>query len=51
MPLFAAGMVPGPELEAPVHAQVHAVKKALGPWAACHMYLNFSEAQGDPTRF
>jgi hypothetical protein len=49
--LFAAGMVPVPELEAPVRAQVQAVKTALGPWAASHMYLNFAETQGDPARF
>ena len=49
--LFAAGMVPVPELEAPVRAHVRAVKTALGPWAASHMYLNFAETQGDPARF
>ena len=49
--LFAAGMVPAPELEAPVRAHVQAVKTALGPWAASHMYLNFAETQGDPARF
>jgi FAD binding domain/Berberine and berberine like len=49
--MFAAGMVPVPELEAPVRAQVQAVKAALGPWAAPHMYLNFAETQGDPARF
>ncbi|HEY2435658.1 MAG TPA: FAD-binding oxidoreductase [Solirubrobacteraceae bacterium] len=49
--LFAAGMVPNPELEAPVRAQVKAVKAALGPWAAKQMYLNFAETQSDPARF
>jgi hypothetical protein len=49
--LFAAGMVPAPELTGPVHAQVQAVKAALAPWAASHMYLNFAEGQGDPSRF
>jgi len=49
--MFAAGMVPDPELEAPVRAQVQAVKAVLGPWAAKQMYLNFAEAQGDPARF
>jgi hypothetical protein len=49
--LFAAGMVPVPELEAPVRAQVQAVKAALAPWAASHMYLNFAETQGDPASF
>ena len=49
--MFAAGMVPAPEHEAPVHAQVQAVKAALAPWAAPHMYLNFAETQGDPASF
>jgi hypothetical protein len=49
--LFAAGMVPAPELEAPVHAQVHAVQAALGPWASSHMYLNFADTQRDPAAF
>jgi hypothetical protein len=49
--MFAAGMVAVPELEAPVHAQVKAVKAALGPWAASHMYLNFAETQRDPASF
>jgi hypothetical protein len=41
--MFAAGMVPAPELETPVRAQVQAVKDALAPWAAKQMYLNFAE--------
>jgi Berberine and berberine like len=49
--LFAAGLVPGPELEAPVRNQVQAVKAAMGPWAASHMYLNFAETKADPARF
>jgi FAD/FMN-containing dehydrogenase len=49
--LFGAGMVPVPELEARVRAQLQAVKAALGPWTASHMYLNFAEAEGDPARF
>jgi hypothetical protein len=49
--LFAAGMVPVPELEAPVQAQVQAVKTALAPWTAPHMYLNFAETQRDPAQF
>ena len=49
--LFAAGMVPSPELEAPVRAQVHAVRAAMAPWAASHMYLNFAETQHDAARF
>jgi hypothetical protein len=41
--MFAVGMTPLPELKAPAHAQVDAVKDALAPWAARQMYLNFSE--------
>jgi hypothetical protein len=47
----AVGMVPAPELEAPVRAQVQAVKAALGPWAAKHMNLNFAETQQDAATF
>jgi len=46
--MFAVGMVPAPELEAPVRAQVQTVKDALAPWAAMHMYLNFAETKRDP---
>jgi hypothetical protein len=49
--MFAAGMIPAPEFEAPVHAQVQAVKAALAPWGARHMYLNFAETQCDPASF
>jgi hypothetical protein len=38
-------MTPVPELVAPVTAQVEAVKRALAPWAAGQMYLNFAETQ------
>jgi Berberine and berberine like len=41
--MFASGMLPAPELETPVRAQVQAVKDALTPWAAKQMYLNFAE--------
>jgi hypothetical protein len=41
--MFAAGMTPTPDLKAPVTAEVEAVEDALAPWAARHMYLNFSE--------
>jgi hypothetical protein len=47
----AAGMVPAPELETPVRAQIQAVKDALAPWAAKQMYLNFAESQLDPATF
>lgn len=43
--LYAAGMVPAPELEAPVRAQVRAIQAALGPWAAPRAYLNFTETR------
>jgi FAD/FMN-containing dehydrogenase len=49
--MFAVGMVPAPEFGAPVRAQVEAVKKALAPWAATHMYLNFAETQRDAAKF
>jgi hypothetical protein len=49
--MFAVGIVPDPELEAPVRTQVHAVKDALAPWAATNMYLNFAETQLDPATF
>ena len=41
--LFAAGMVPYPDLDAPTRAHVQTVKTALAPWAAEHMYSNFAE--------
>ena len=44
-------MVPVPELEAPVARRSQAVKAALAPWAARHMYLNFAETQRDPASF
>jgi hypothetical protein len=43
--LFAVGSVPVPELVGPVTAQVEAIKRALAPWAARQMYLNFAETQ------
>jgi hypothetical protein len=49
--LFAAGMVPVPEVEAQVRDQVHATQAALGPWAASHMYLNFADTQRNPAQF
>jgi hypothetical protein len=49
--LFAAGMVPVPEVEAPVRAQVRAVKAALEPWAAPRRYLNLADTHGDPATF
>jgi hypothetical protein len=50
--MYAVGMTPVPELEAPVGAQVGAVKDALAPWAARQMYLNFAETpQWAPSAF
>jgi FAD/FMN-containing dehydrogenase len=42
--MYANGVTPIPVLEAAVHAQVAEVKRALGPYAARHMYLNFAES-------
>src|SRR6516165_4647416 len=47
----AVGMIPAPELEASVRAQVQAVKDALAPWAARQMYLGFAETQQDTATF
>jgi len=49
--MFAVGMVPAPELEAPVRTQVQAVKAALAPRAAKQMYLNFAETHRDAATF
>jgi hypothetical protein len=49
--LFAAGMVPVPQFEAPTRAQVDAVKAAMGPWAASRRYLNLADTPGDPATF
>jgi hypothetical protein len=49
--LFAAGMVPYPDLLAPTQEQVQTVKAALAPWAADQIYSNFAETRCDPARF
>ena len=49
--MYAAGMVPAPELEAPVRAQVQAVKDAIAPWTARHMNLNFAETPREAATF
>jgi FAD binding domain/Berberine and berberine like len=46
--MFAAGITPTPDSIAPTRAQVEATKKALAPWAARQMYLNFAETRADP---
>jgi hypothetical protein len=33
---------------APVQGQVDAIKQALAPWTAPHMYLNVAETRRDP---
>jgi FAD/FMN-containing dehydrogenase len=47
----AVGIAPAPELEAPVRTQVQAVKAALEPWVARHMYLGFAETPHDTATF
>ena len=49
--LYAVGMAPGPGLKAAVTAQVETVKRALAPWAARQMYLNFSDTRRPATSF
>jgi FAD binding domain len=49
--MYGVGMTPLPELKTPVRKQVGAVKVALAPWAARHMYLNFAEGGRDPATF
>jgi UDP-N-acetylenolpyruvoylglucosamine reductase len=49
--LFAAGMVPDPDLLEPTRAQVRTVKAALAPWAAEQMFSNFADTRCDPASF
>jgi hypothetical protein len=49
--MYAVGTVPAPELEESVRTQVRAVKAALAPWAARHMYLGFAETQQNAATF
>ena len=44
-------MTPTPEVEAPVRAQVNAVKAAMAPWAASRRYLNLADQRCDPAEF
>jgi hypothetical protein len=46
--MFVSGITPTPELTALVRDQVEAIKRALAPWAAHQMYLNFAETRADP---
>ena len=41
--MYAVGVLPTPDFEAPVRAQLKAVKAALGPWAAAQMFANLTE--------
>jgi hypothetical protein len=43
--VHAIGMAPDPEATAAVRMQADAVKRALAPWAARQMYLNFAETE------
>jgi len=43
--VFAVGMLPVPELEAPTVAQVRAIKGAMTPWASRQMYFNFADSR------
>ena len=49
--LFAAGMVPYPDLLQPTRAHVQAVKATLTPWASEHMCSNFAHTPCDPASF
>jgi FAD binding domain-containing protein/berberine-like enzyme len=47
--MYAVGPTPTPDSELAVKTHVEAVKRALEPWAARHMYLNFAETTRDPS--
>ena len=49
--LAAGGFAPAPELVAAVSGQVEAVQRALAPWTAPYLYLNFSDVSRDPASF
>jgi FAD/FMN-containing dehydrogenase len=49
--LYAVGVAATPELQQASERQVAAVKAAMAPWAARHMYLNFAETSRDPASF
>ena len=49
--MFAVGMAPAPELQAPVRGQIQAIKDAIAPWSARHMYLNFAETPREAATF
>jgi hypothetical protein len=49
--MYAIGMTPVPEAVGPTRAQVEAIKQALFPWSARHMYLNFADTSRDARTF
>jgi FAD binding domain len=49
--MYAVGMTPTPELAGPTSRQVESVLRAMAPWAARHMYLNFAESTRTPASF
>jgi hypothetical protein len=49
--MYAVGMTPVPEAVAPTRGQVEAVKRALLPWSARQMYLNFADTTRDAGTF
>ena len=46
--LFAVGVSPTPEAAAAAETAIESVKKAMRPWAAEGMYLNFAGSRRDP---
>ena len=49
--MIAGGFAPVPELVAPTLERVGAITRALAPWAALQMYLNFADTSRDPANF
>jgi hypothetical protein len=49
--MYAVGMTPVPEAVPPTRGQVEAVKRALLPWSARQMYLNFADTVRDAGTF
>ena len=46
--LYAVSTAPVPEMELAARAQITALKQAMAPWKAPHIYLNFAETPIDP---
>jgi hypothetical protein len=49
--LIAGGYAPVPELVSAMLEHVEAITRALAPWAAPYMYLNFADTRRDPASF